>query len=417
MRLIRVPAMIAALGGIKDAIVPGHSGPRHSTTEFERKPLWAPTAQDHANESAGQPDNGQDPLDGVLFSRLDDRELGEAIENSSKIRSPWGSPEEDGIDALAWYVSFHRDPQNWGIYIPISGLLRFANRISPRGPGSYGWQGVVNLALRGLLAHERVHYAVDYAAGQIELLFNAPCYIQARTALSNGRYVPDEEQLANGASLRSIRWTPEALSVPGAYRAAVDFTLTQPSGYKDGIKCVDTQSFLDFANGLMRRVAAQLPIQITPSGAHPIDYTKFLPLGPLLDYRGRASRMASVDGSQCLVYLINDESILGIPFGSIAFISQVSRIVHSERFDRDLRKIGMSKEWDEVKSILADPSTPNSRVDFKPWPPDDKGGVIKGWSTRVGKGNSNVRAHIHQNLHTDEWVAERIDNADRLKHH
>ena len=166
----------------------------------------------------------------------------------------------------------------------------------------------------------------------------------------------------------------------------------------------------------MRSVAAQLPSQVTPSGAHPIDYTKLLPLGPLLEYRGRASRMATVDGSQCPVYLIHDESILGIPLGSIAFISQVSTIIHSQRFDRDLRKIGMYKEWDEVKSVLADPSTPNIRVDFKPWPPDDKPGV-KGWSTRVGKGNSNIRAHIHQHLQTDEWIAERIDNADRLKHH
>jgi len=80
MPLIHVPAMIAALGGIYGAIVPGHSGPRHSTTEFERKPLWVPAAQYHSNEPAGQPDDGQDLLDGVLFSRLDGRELGDAIE-------------------------------------------------------------------------------------------------------------------------------------------------------------------------------------------------------------------------------------------------------------------------------------------------------------------------------------------------
>ena len=91
-------------------------------------------------------------------------------------------------------------------------------------------------------------------------------------------------------------------------------------------------------------------------------------------------------------------------------------IHHSTRFERDLRKVGLYEEWDEVKSILADLSIPNSRVDFKPWPPDDKPGV-KGWSTRVGKGKSNYRAHIHQHIRTDEWVAERIGNADYLKHH
>jgi len=328
MTLVRVPAMIAALNGVNGAIVPAQSAPRHSSTEFELKPLWVPDDGNHVNESDSPLDDGQDPLEGVLFSPLDDSELGDAIEKSSRVRSPWGSPEEDGTDALAWYVSFHRDPQNWGIYIPITGLLRFANHVSPRGPGIFGWQGVVNLALRGLLAHERIHYAVDYAAGQVELLFNAPCYVQGRTSLSNGRYVADEEQLANGACLRSIRWKPTNLSVPDAYRAAVDFTLTQPAGYNGGIHCVDTQSFLDFANRFMANVAAQLPSPAKPSRTHPIDYTKLLPLGPLLEYRGRASRMATVDGTQCPVYLIQDESILGIPLGSIGFIDSIPRIQH-----------------------------------------------------------------------------------------
>lgn len=416
MSLIHVPTMISALNGVNGAIVPGQSHPRHSTTKFERTPLWVPAARNPENHSDGHINDGRDPLEGVLCSPLDDGELGNAIEKSLRITSPWGTPEEEGTDALAWYVSFHRDPQNWGIYIPISGLLRFANHISPIGPGPCGWVGVVNLALRGLLAHERIHYAVDYAAGQIELLFNAPCYIQSRTTLSNGRYVPDEEQLANGASLRSIRWKPLDLNVPDSYRAAVEFTLKQPAGYKNGIECVDTQSFLGFSNWVVGRVAAQLPSPVKPSMAHPIDYTKFLPLGPLLEYRGRASRMATVDGSQCPVYLIHDESILGIPLGSIAFISQIPAILHSSRFDRDLRKIGMYKEWMEVKSILADPSIPKIRVDFKKWPLDDKPG-IKGWSTRVGKGNSNIRAHIHQHLQTDEWIAEKIGNGDTLKHH
>jgi len=416
MPLVHVPTMITSLRGINGAIVPGQSGPRRVIDDFERKPLWVPDDGNHVHESGGYAGNGQDPLEGVLYPMLNDDELSDAIKRSSEIRSPWGAPEDDGTDALAWYVSFHRDPQNWGIYIPISGLLRFANHISPNGPGISGWQGVVNLALRGLLAHERIHYAVDYAAGQIELLFNAPCYIQGQTVLSNGKYVPDEEQLANGACLRSIRWKPAKLSVPDAYSAAVYFTRNQPSGYNNGIQCVDTQSFLNFANGFVAKIAAQIPSPAKPSSTHPIDYTKFLPLGPLLEYQGRVSRMGTVDGTQCPVYLIQDESILGIPLGSIALIAQVPAIAHSSRFDRDLKKIRMYKEWNAVKSILADPSTPNDWVDFKPWPPDDKPGV-KGWSTRVGKGNSNIRAHIHQYIKTNEWIAERIGNADRLKHH
>lgn len=416
MPLIHVPTMIDALSKIKGVIVSGQLNPRHVSAQFEQSSLWVPALSNRENESQIDAHNGRDPLEDVLVSSLDEDQLGDAIKNSSKIRSPWGTIGEDGTDALAWYVSFHRDPQNWGIYVPISGLLRFADHISPFGPGPSGWAGLVKLALRGLLAHERIHYAVDYAAGQIELLFNAPCYILSRTVLSNGMYVPDEEQLANGASLRSIRWRPIGLDVPEVYKATVDFTLAQPAGYRDGIKCVDTPSFLNFANEFIKDVSAQLLIAAKPPIAHSIDYTKFLPLGPLLDFRGRASKMAAVDGSQCPVYLIHDETTLGIPSGSIAFINQIPAILHSSRFDRDLKKIGMYKEWEEVKSILSDPSKPRGRINFKPWPPDDRPG-IKGWSTNVGKGNTNIRAHIHQILQTNEWVAERIANADRLKHH
>lgn len=416
MPLIHVPTMIEALSRINGAIVPSPSGSLRSTVKFDRRHLWVPVAENPERDADRYIRDGQDPLESVLYSSLNESELSDAIIRSSRILGQWGSPEEEGTDALAWYVSFHRDPQNWGVYIPMSGLFRFAHYISPNGPGVVGWQGVVNLALRALLAHERIHYAVDYAAGQIELLFNAPCYIQWRIALSNGRYVPDEEQLANGACLRSIRWKPKNLAVPDAYSAAINFTLTQPPGYNKGINSVDTQSFLDLANMIVADVAAQLPSPTKPSRTHPIDYTKFLPLGPLLDFRGKASRLATVDGTQCPVYLIQDESILGIPAGSMGFISQIPVIHHSKRFERDLRKVGLYEEWDEVKSILADLSIPNSRVDFKPWPPDDKPGV-KGWSTRVGKGKSNIRAHIHQHIQTDEWEAERIDTADRLKHH
>jgi hypothetical protein len=418
MPLVHVPSMISSLQKISGAVVPGQNGPIRPTSRFPVKPLWLPTEGTTEFGPSSRPDDGQDPLDGVLASSISDEDLGQAILKSSTVPSPWGSSEEDGTDALAWYVSFHRDPHNWGIYLPVSGLLRFAKHMAPNGPGESGWQGVLDLALRGLLAHERVHYAVDFGAGQIELLFNAPCYIPARTALSNGRYVPDEERLANGASLRSIRWKPRSLSVPGSFEAAVQFTLTQPPGYCDGITCIEAHLFLDFANGFMGRVASQLPTTVNPPAARPIDYTKFLPLGPLVDHRGRASRMASVDGTQCPVYLIQDDSILGLPVGSIANIDHVPSVAHSPKFERQLRKLGMQREWDDVKVVLADPSIPlpKGKLRFEQCGLAKGPGAI-GWSVRVGEGNTNIRAHIQQHKRTAEWIATEIGNADKLKHH
>jgi hypothetical protein len=33
-----------------------------------------------------------------------------------------GPSDQSGIEALAWYVSFHDDQQGWGIYIPLSSI-------------------------------------------------------------------------------------------------------------------------------------------------------------------------------------------------------------------------------------------------------------------------------------------------------
>jgi hypothetical protein len=38
-----------------------------------------------------------------------------AVEEGGHYQNP-----QTGIEALAWYVSFHDDQQNWGIYIPLS---------------------------------------------------------------------------------------------------------------------------------------------------------------------------------------------------------------------------------------------------------------------------------------------------------
>lgn len=414
MPIVHVPHMISTLGGIPGAIEPTPPLPLRPVDQFERKRIYTPGGVDSVAENFDEP--APEGLDGDLIWSLSDAELGEAVRKAGTTPGPWGDPREGGTDALAWYVSFHRDTQGWGIYIPVTGLLKFAHFLAPSGPGSRSWESVVRLAMRGLLAHERMHYGVDYAAGQIELLFNAACYLVAHKALSNGRYVPDEEQLANGACLRSIKYLGPRMGVPGVFAAAVAFTKTQPPGYRDGDQCIETSALLGFANDYVRSVAAHIPAPTTPKAGHPIDYTKFLPLGPLTDVRGRASNLATIDGRQCPIYLILDGATIGLPASALQYIDVIPSIVNSPRFDKQLRKLGMEQDWEDVKSALSTPRALRTKLKFKRWPPEDGHGVTA-FSVRVGKGNTNIRAHLHLHAQNGTWLAASIWDGDRQGHH
>jgi hypothetical protein len=351
------------------------------------------------------------PLEGLIHSVLDDQELGEAIEQAVESRSPWGSVEDLGTDALAWYVSFHRDKHNWGIYIPVTGLLRYAKKISPRPLGyPHSWESVVRLALRSLLAHERLHYAVDYASSQIEILFERACYLKTQASLrGNSGHIEDEEQLANGLALRAIRWAPSDLKIPGAYNNAVEFTKKQPAGYNRGIDCIYANKFLMYANQYISRFSAQ-------SFASPvlIDYTKFMPLGPLVDYRGAQSRLPPVNGRQCPVYLVLDEASAGLPSNIIQFFDSIAPVTEGRKFLKNLRRFNLDKDWADTKHLLE--YGPRGKLDFKHWRKEDAPG-LKAWSVRVGKGNTNFRAHLYQYAHDGSWVADSVDTAERQGHH
>jgi len=77
-----------------------------------------------------------------------------------------------GIDALAWYSSFHSYRERWGIYVPLSSLpiidSLFLSHLPMSRPDRW------RLAWDVLIAHETVHFAVDYAVAWFELLYHAP---------------------------------------------------------------------------------------------------------------------------------------------------------------------------------------------------------------------------------------------------
>lgn len=149
-----------------------------------------------------------------------------------------GDHRPTGIEALAWYASFHSNSERWGIYVPLSSLpiidsLFLSHLPLPR---PERWR----LAWEVLMAHETVHFAVEYACAWFELLYHAP----VRRAFSDRKgsdlatglfpsrssYLEIEETLANGNVLRELLGRVG----PNIEDTLRQFIRGQPTGYRDG---------------------------------------------------------------------------------------------------------------------------------------------------------------------------------------
>lgn len=88
-------------------------------------------------------------IESELFGQLDQNVQG----------SPESSSVGAGLDALAWYVSFHHADGLWGIFIPVSSLAYLEHRVFAGLPFPRGklWE----FSLKMLCEHERMHFAVD----------------------------------------------------------------------------------------------------------------------------------------------------------------------------------------------------------------------------------------------------------------
>ena len=127
------------------------------------------------------------------------------------------SPNENdgrgiGIDALAWYVSFHFNQTHWGIYIPLSSINFMNETLQIKG---YSHSKLDQLAKEFFLYHERYHFAFDIFVTQLEFLCHEPIYRQTLARFkktpplqgvdSSFPYNPIEENLANTYMLRKIK--------------------------------------------------------------------------------------------------------------------------------------------------------------------------------------------------------------------
>ena len=100
-----------------------------------------------------------------------------------------GQGPSTGIDALAWYSSFHNFRREWGIYIPILSLVYIARRWLKR--LGIPLERKLQVAFWLVHEHELFHFATDYMVAQWEILLNVPCWVilmEQKRAMGDIRY-------------------------------------------------------------------------------------------------------------------------------------------------------------------------------------------------------------------------------------
>ena len=304
-----------------------------------------------------------------------------------------------GMDALAWYVSFHTCCADWGVHIPVSGIAyvaakAFASLNTPMATK-------VNLAFQALLHHELFHFATDYAMAQTELILREPWWIPARRAFAQRPrgYCELDERLANAYMLQAFRKLPRPLSVSGKQQALVDFTRQQPAGY-DRAADVSPYAWATLLDELADeyRQSSQSGFRnnlLKPRTSY--DWEAQFPIRPKVDWRN------------CPIYLIDDSRTCNLPNGSLLFFTHLSVIDESSGFLDRLRKLDRATQnkWNKKKDQWRDGLTVGA--DFKKWTP----GGEDVYSVRVDR---DVRAHLRYDRQSKRFTALEIGRHKEMGH-
>lgn len=333
---------------------------------YEAEPLLSPPdAQEAQGTVTGGRQRGplvRDPS--AISDRLAPIDPGAEIPDESDISTTGWDEEELGVEAWAWYRSFHWEPtRRWGIYLTDEGIWRLSDRL--RGTGLLPTMqrlDVLRASTNILLLHECFHFLTDIAASGLELADPAAgksMYVPhakkvAAAPAFPGR--PREEALANAfvdRRLRPINLRPVARAVFNA----------QPDGYRDFGPYLGA-AMPPGCRGLASEIAAGVACNVAGDPPHEL----------LFDLDLRHYGFGDVP-----IWLVR--RLRATPY-ALAFIDSIDRasIVETRAFRKDLRRLpkGVLTKLDLALDRLADTSHPG--LQFKPL---NNCGAI--WSIRVGK--------------------------------
>ena len=334
-------------------------------------------------------------LESELLRRLD-REIG--LEERRRRNEDDNTPEPDegqpggrGVDALAWYVSFHNSHGPWGIFIPTSSLVYLEQRVFTMKRLSRAAKLQAGFDL--LLEHELFHFATDYVCAQWEILMRAACWcaLTEKRQQKAGIYVWLEEALANAYMLRTLEPSWGKLISKAARR----FVRLQPPGYSAAPNYVaDT----DFNLGLADLAKTYIGIQAVERG---LDVSSTFDHGPVFPVS------PTIPSGQCPIHIIHDVGSFGIPRIAVRFYPPPRMIVETDKFRKMLASVphDILRRWNRKKEMLR-------QVGF-PRPPEFEN-FKDHHSLRVGL---NFRAHLrHVSGVNYDWEAFEIGPHTKMGH-
>jgi hypothetical protein len=344
-----------------------------TTIDFDNF-FWIGLGDDSNNEANGSVDVPSQEIEGV-FKRLDN------------------AVETKGVEALAWYVSFHNSADEWGIYIPMTSIHYLAKRLFFKGriASNKKYQIVLDI----LLNHERFHFCADYAQTQLELFLGMPCRYLFQNQLKAGEYLEIEEALANAYMLRELK----QIAKGNSFEKIKNFVLAQPAGYKDAIPYFN--DFELYQHGLEEVVKSYV-------GLPALDRNPIFPIS-CFDWHSHFFDTESTSWNECPVHILHDDKRLGLPILTAKFLTCIPNIIETKKFSKMFVKLaGQYQEaWLEKKLDLA--SNPPNPKQFE---------ALKGkkrglYSIRVGKGH---RAHLRPVNRYEYWEAVEIGTHTEMGH-
>ena len=232
------------------------------------------------------------------------------------------------LDILAWYVSFHANPNLWGIYLSRTGIYTLANSYVGAGGTKHS---AIEMAKRFLVRHESTHFQTDIGISSLELVLNKPIYLHALH--ETNRQLPPwnlrEEGLANSLGRRALKSEGQFLD------SVLD---SSPSGYSDWRSfkgATDGWSWLSILQGLVDPIFPIANYSLASESSNTIapKYFKDIP-----------------------IYEVDDLS--GASFSSSNYIGPIQNILETEEFLRDMKKLIKGqpiykKKWENTKRKLA----------------------------------------------------------------
>jgi hypothetical protein len=335
-------------------------------------------------------------------AEIDAEQLVEALGGSEgeRIRQ---SVLQHGVEALAWYVPYHAEALQWGVYIPVSSVLYMAAEVYKGSGGDV--DKLVRLGFRCLHQHELFHFATEYMSTQWEAIAGRPCYRPARELKDQALgYNLLEEELANGHMLRACR-----RRVPNGTSRLRQWVQKCPPGYREGEKRVRASDFIAGCEKLARNYIGKISgFDRRYLGA--VSCFELFPITPHIDWR------------YCPVHIIHDESRLNLSPFSFQVIKSIENIEEPENFQKMVAKQPqrVRESWEEAKKLLATDATA-SKLRFKPWDYKKAKGKPRNPNLYRGKKvyavylEKGFRAHIAR-LEDRRWSAVEIGTHKDLGH-